>query len=86
MTFRRTFVMLDVELWEVFKDMYEAYEKGWTYYAHDRKKDQQEKKKKRENFSIGWLKPLLATCDANFIFFLLKRNSIMTKGNLGIVF
>jgi hypothetical protein len=61
-------VMLDTEPWEAFKKMCEAYEKGWTYYAPGSKKDQLEKRKRREIFNIGWLKPLQATCNADFMF------------------
>jgi hypothetical protein len=61
-------VMLDAEPWEAFKKMCEAYEKRWTYYAPGNKKEQLEKGKRRETFSIGWLKPLQATCNADFMF------------------
>jgi hypothetical protein len=65
-------VMLDAEPWEAFKKMCEAYEKGWTYYAPGSKKDQLEKGKRQETFSIGWLKPLQATCNTDFMFFCQK--------------
>jgi hypothetical protein len=46
-------VMLDVLSWEALMEMCKAYEKGWTYYAPSSKVDQQQKRKRRETFSIG---------------------------------
>jgi hypothetical protein len=40
--------------------------------------DQQEKKKKRETFSIGWLKPLQVTANIYFIFFWQKATVLRT--------
>ena len=60
--------MLDPEPREAFKAMCEAYERGWTYYTEGSKKDQREKRKRRETFSIGWLKPLQATSNTDFNF------------------
>jgi hypothetical protein len=70
-------IMLEVEPWEALKKMYEAYEKGWTYYALGNKKDQLEKGKRRKTFSIGWLKPLQATCNADFMF--LCQNTTVSR-------
>jgi hypothetical protein len=40
--------------------------KGWTYYGEASKKDQREKGKKKETFSIGWLKRLQAISNIFF--------------------
>jgi hypothetical protein len=61
-------IMLDAGLCEAFKNMCKAYKKDWTYYLQSSKVDQQEKGKRRETFSIGWLKPLQVTSNTNFIF------------------
>jgi hypothetical protein len=61
-------IMLEAEPWEALKKMCKAYEKGWTYYVPGSKKDQLEKGKRKETFTIGWLKPLQATCNADFMF------------------
>ena len=61
-------MILDNELWEAFKGMCETYKKKWTYYVETSKKDQSERQKRKETFSIGCLKPLQATSSTDFIF------------------
>jgi hypothetical protein len=66
--------MLDVESWEVFNKMCEAYEKGWTFYGKGSKEEEQ-KGKKRKAMSIGWLKPLQGTSNED-LQFLCKAASV----------
>jgi hypothetical protein len=40
----------------------------WIYYVQGSKKDQHNKRKRKETYNVGWLKPLQATYDINFIF------------------
>ena len=52
--------------------MCKAYERRWTYHARDIKKSQCEKKKRKETFSIGWLKTFQAISKIDFILFCQK--------------